>query len=312
MVKAIQLGWTAVLAAGLLAGCMSPAPRNRKVYDRYAELVAQRSRAAEFKPAPTAAAATAPQTPMAQPAAPVARPSARAIPAEPRAPATPAPVKVMPPPAAAPAARPAAVPPSAPPPSAPAARVSTPAVPRPAELPPPAGIPVPDSEAPPSSDGVAYVLKPSDAVQIFLRGIPNAEIIEAVVDENGRVSLPFINEVMASGLTASELARSIRSIYLEQGIYQNISVNVVVPMRSYFVQGEVRAPGRFQLIAAMRVSQAIAGAGGYSEFASGQVVVKRGGKIAKTIRNARRLERTPEDDILLEPDDIIEVKRSLW
>jgi protein involved in polysaccharide export with SLBB domain len=66
------------------------------------------------------------------------------------------------------------------------------------------------------------------------------------------------------------------------------------------------------MVAAVRVSQAIAAAGGYTEYASGQVVIKRGGKIVKTIRNARRLERTPEDDILLEPDDIIEVKRSLW
>ena len=65
-------------------------------------------------------------------------------------------------------------------------------------------------------------------------------------------------------------------------------------------------------MSATRVSQAIAGAGGYTEFASGQVVVKRNGQIFKTIRNARRLERTPDDDILLEPDDIIEVKRSLW
>lgn len=308
MVKTIQLGLAAALAAGLLAGCMSPAPRNRKIYDRYAELVAQRSRAAEIKPAPSAT-----PKPAEPPAA--ARPPARTIPAEPRAPArpapavqsaewaTPAPVKVMPPP---PAAKPA------PAPAASAAPVQPPPATRPAERPAPAEIPDPDVEAAISPDGVAYVLKPSDAVQIFLRGIPNAEVIEAVVDENGRVSLPFINEVMASGLTASELARSIRTIYLEQGIYQNISVNVVVPMRSYFVQGEVRAPGRFQLLAAMRVSQAIAGAGGYSEFASGQVLVKRGGKIVKTIRNARRLERTPEDDILLEPDDIIEVKRSLW
>ena len=311
MVKAIQLGLAAALAAGLLPGCMSPAPRNRKVYDRYAELVAQRSRAAEIKPAPSAT-----PKPVAPPAAPVA-----AKPAEPRAPAPsvpsapavqsteqakPAPVKVMPPPSPAPAEKPVPVP------AASAAPVPPPPETRPAARPAPAEIPGPDVEAAISPDGVAYVLKPSDAVQIFLRGIPNAEVIEAVVDENGRVSLPFINEVMASGLTASELARSIRTIYLEQGIYQNISVNVVVPMRSYFVQGEVRAPGRFQLLAAMRVSQAIAGAGGYSEFASGQVLVKRGGKIVKTIRNARRLERTPEDDILLEPDDIIEVKRSLW
>ena len=167
-------------------------------------------------------------------------------------------------------------------------------------------------EATDTADPSAYLLKVGDVVQVFLRGIPNAESIEAVIDEHGKISLPFINETLASGQTASELARNIRRIYQEQGIYRNISVNVVVPTRYYFMQGEIRSPGRFQLVAATRLSQAIAAAGGYTEFASGQVVIKRGGRIHRTIRNARRLERNPQDDVMLEPDDIVEVRRSLW
>ena len=113
-----------------------------------------------------------------------------------------------------------------------------------------------------------------------------------------------------AGLAASELERNIRQIYLDQDIYRNITVNVVVPTRYYFIQGEVRAPGRFQIMSATRVSQAIAASGGYTEYASGKVLVKRQGKIIKEIRNARKLERSPEDDVLLEPDDVIEVLRS--
>ncbi len=165
---------------------------------------------------------------------------------------------------------------------------------------------------PTGSEGMAYVLKVGDVVQIALRGIPAAEAIEDIIDEDGMISLPFVNEVRAAGLTSSELERSIRQIYLDQDIYRNIGVSVVVPTRYYFIQGEVNSRGKFQLVTATRLSQAIAAAGGYTEFASGQVVIKRGGKIHKTVRNARRLERTPDDDILLEPDDVIEVKRSLW
>ena len=69
--------------------------------------------------------------------------------------------------------------------------------------------------------------------------------------------MPFINEVRAAGQSAAELARNIRQTYLDQGIYRNISVNVVVPTRYYFIQGEIRGPGRFQMVSAMRVSQAI-------------------------------------------------------
>ena len=217
-------------------------------------------------------------------------------------------------------------PPSLPPPVvsktapvSPAPEASKPVVVMPPSAAPVQSAPPPGEVAPstayvasPSTDGVAYLLKVGDVVQIYLRGIPTADAIEDVIDEDGMISLPLINEIQAAGMTASELERSIRKTYLEQDIYRNIAVNVVVPTRYYFIQGEIRQPGRFQIVTTMRVSQAIAAAGGYTEYASGQVLVKRSGRIIKTIKDSRRLERTPEDDILLEPDDIIEVRRSLW
>ncbi len=303
------------LCACLVAGCASSPTQSRKVYDRYAELVAARTRAAS--------------SPAATPAETAERPSSKAV-------AKPAPTVAAKPaakPAVKPAVKPAAKPASVAPPAPPPAPILPPPVrvmaPSPAEVPAPvkpvaAEAPAPEPappaepivEAPPavpfSSGGVAYLLKVGDVIQIFLRGIPMPDAIEDVIDENGNVSLPLINEVQAAGMTAAELERNIRQIYLDQDIYRNISVTAVVPTRYYFIQGEIRGPGRFQLVAATRVSQAIAGAGGYTEYASGQVIIKRGGKIVKTIRNAKRLERTPGDDILLEADDIIEVRRSLW
>jgi polysaccharide export outer membrane protein len=284
------------LLVGLLAaGCSTAPSHNRRIYDRYAQLVAERSRA----PVSTAAVRETEEK-----AAPAVR-AEESRPARPAAARKPAAAKP------APSARPVA-PPAPPPRPAP----EPPAAPAPVQIIAPApAAPAPAAEPPAPeaiSEGGGYMLKSSDVVQIALRGIPNAEAIESIIDENGLVNLPFINEVQAAGRTASELARHIRQIYLDEGIYRNISVTVVVPTRYYFVQGEIRAPGRYQLVSATRLSQAIAGAGGYTEFASGRVVIKRGGKIVKNIRNARRLERTPGDDILLEPDDIIEVQRSLW
>ena len=168
-------------------------------------------------------------------------------------------------------------------------------------------IPLPENASSPES---GYMLKVGDGVQVFLRGIPTPDLIEDIIDEEGKISLPFINEVQAAGLAASELERNIRQIYLDQDIYRNITVNVVVPTRSYFILGEVRSAGRFQIMSATQVSQAIAAAGGYTEYASGKVQVKRRGAIVKVIKDARRLERAPEDDILLEPDDVVEVLRS--
>lgn len=292
-------GWLAGLCLVLTAGCASSSS-SQKVYDRYAELVAQRN----------------------QPAGVAAAPADRPAAAKPPKPADPAPAAVQkpapPPPAPTPA--PAAKPPAATPPPVqivappqPAEKSPAPAPVAPsAPVPPPAAVsaPTPTPAAAPVVPDAGYRLKVGDGIQIYLRGIPGAEAIEDIIDEAGLVTLPFINEVSALGLTASELERNIRQIYLDQDIYRNITVNVVVPTRYYFIQGEVRAPGRFQIMSATRVSQAIAASGGYTEYASGKVLVKRQGKIVKEIRNARRLERAPEDDLLLEPDDVIEVLRS--
>lgn len=290
-----------MLAGGLAclsAGCASSSSPNAKIYDRYAEMLAAQNRAMQ---APASApAAPAPATrPVSKPADSADRRLPKVEPAA--APVQPPPVQVV-------APKPPAPPPvvDVPKPApAPAKPVPAPATATPAATEAPAVV---DST---SVDG-AYTLKVGDGIQVYLRGIPMADVIEDIIDENGKISLPLVNEIQAAGLTASDLERSIRKTYLDQDIYRNITVNVVVPTRYYFIQGEIRAPGRFQIMSATRVSQAIAGAGGYTEFASGQVVVKRGGQVFKTIRNARKLERVPEDDILLEPDDIVEVKRSLW
>jgi protein involved in polysaccharide export with SLBB domain len=313
------------MAAGLLAGavlaggCSTAVDNNRRVYDRYAELVAEGSPQPKptvaQRPAPRgdavaapslaersrvqgAAAPTVSQPTPPRPSRPQPAPAPTPAPASAPAPvpvAAPAPVQIVPPPQPAP-----------PPPRAAA-------IPAPVVAPAAASVaPSPREEISGSGDAMAYVLKVGDMVQVYLRGIPNAEAIESVIDEHGKISLPFINEIMAAGYTASDLAKSIRRIYQDRGIYRNISVNVVVPTRYYFIQGEIRAPGRYQIMSATRLSQAIAAAGAYTEFASGQVVIKRNGQIYKTIKNAQRLERNPEDDILLEPDDIIEVRRSFW
>lgn len=286
----------------LVAGCAAPAP-SQKIYNRYEALLASRNQMlakqqpATNAPAPVAEKPAEIAAPPAKPA-PAPAPTKPAAPEAPRKPSAPAPAPAKPAPA-----QPAPPVQVVLPPAEPAAPPAQPAPETPV-APPPA----PVTEEPRTEAG--YVLKVGDGVQVYLRGIPTPEVIEDVIDEYGMITLPFINDIRAAGLPASELERSIRQIYLDQDIYRNVTVNVVVPTRFYFILGEVRGPGRFQIVSATRVSQAIAAAGGYTEFASGKVQVKRNGRIFKVIRNARRLERQPEDDILLEPDDVVEVLRS--
>ena len=187
-------------------------------------------------------------------------------------------------------------------------------------IPEPAPVPVPapavqhSQPLAESADGElsAYALRVGDGVAITLRGIPQPEKIECQVDEYGMIPLPLINDVRAEGLSAAELQKTIRQIYLDRGIYKNINVTVLIPTRYYYTQGEFKSQGKFQLVSAITLSQAIAASGYFTDFASGKVLIRRNGVIFKTVRNARKLDRTPEDDILIEPNDIIEAVRSFF
>lgn len=170
----------------------------------------------------------------------------------------------------------------------------------------------PAVEEPPAR---VYRLRTSDPVIIALRGIPGyaggEQRIEAIVDENGEINLPLLNVVKAAGKTASELEREIRERYIREGYYRDLGVNVLVPSQSFFVRGEVRAPGRFQLVGGMTMLQALAAAGGFTEFANPRKVeLLRREK--RMIVNVRQLEKNPARDIELEAGDVIIVPRSVF
>lgn len=162
-----------------------------------------------------------------------------------------------------------------------------------------------DSHAP-------YRLRPGDPVLIYLRGIlPRDDEVQDIVDEKGYVTLPYIDDVMASGKTVSELERHIQQVYIEREIYRSVTVNVVMPSQSFFVQGEVRAPQRYPLVTGMTILQAIAAAGGYNDYADPRRVTLTRAGIARTI-NMRDIERDPKLDVMIESGDVIRVPRSIF
>jgi polysaccharide biosynthesis/export protein VpsN len=158
-----------------------------------------------------------------------------------------------------------------------------------------------------------YRLQTGDPVQVYLQGIPEPSEYEYVIADDGFLNLPYIEPIQVAGLTASELQRAIHDAYIEQQIYRQITVNVIVPTQSYFVRGEVRQPGRFPLISGMTLLRAIATAGGYTEFARPtRVEVMRADDGDTLFLNARELELNPEEDIEIKARDVITVRRSIF
>jgi polysaccharide biosynthesis/export protein VpsN len=157
----------------------------------------------------------------------------------------------------------------------------------------------------------AYRLRPNDPLIVRLRGIPEADDYELVVDDRGFIYLPYIPPIRVEGLTPSELQRIIQDTYVSERIYRRVNVNVLLPTQSYFVRGEVRQPGRFPLTSGMTVLKAIAAAGGYTEFANPRRInIIRAGETL--VENARAMEQNPEQDMEVKAGDVIIIPRSIF
>lgn len=164
---------------------------------------------------------------------------------------------------------------------------------------------------PASSDISAYTLKPSDPIYVRFSGIVEQQVLELVIDENGEIDLLHIDEpVVAAGLTTSALEDKIERLYIDGGIYKTVSVNVTMTAKVYYVQGEVNAPGQFQLVSGTTLVQAIAGARGLSPYASKKVTITRQGQIYDF--NWKDLERDPSLDVKVEAGDVIKVWQSWY
>ncbi len=159
--------------------------------------------------------------------------------------------------------------------------------------------------------GGGYRLRVGDSVVVHLRGIPESANYDYVIDHSGYIHLPYIPPIEALGQTASQLQRRIRDAYIEGQIYRRITVNVLLPMQHYFVRGEIRQPGRYPLTSGITIVQAIAAAGGYTEYANPRrVEIIRDGETIEV--NARNKERNPELDQNVKVGDVIIVRRSIF
>jgi polysaccharide export outer membrane protein len=151
---------------------------------------------------------------------------------------------------------------AAPSPRAPAgSRAATPAP----ETTPPGPTPMTGATAPLRSD---YVIGPGDVLQITVW--KNDTLSRTVpVRPDGKISMPLLHDVQASGLTAMQLRDKIATALGEfmPNPEVAVSVNDVRSMR-VSILGEVSKPGVLELRGETTILEAIAMAGGFRDFAS--------------------------------------------
>jgi len=92
---------------------------------------------------------------------------------------------------------------------------------------------------------------------------------------------------------------------------EEMTVNIQTSAKSYFLEGEVSRPQEYPLNRRITLLQAIAAAGGYTDFADKKdIIITRRGENIRV--NARDIEKHPEMDIPIEAGDRIKVDRTFY
>ena len=155
-----------------------------------------------------------------------------------------------------------------------------------------------------------YVIGPSDVLGINVWRETDLSG-QVQVRPDGKISMPLLNDVQAAGLTSEQLSADITTRlkkFLEE---PRVTVSVIqINSKKIFIVGEVSRTGAVPLTPGMTILQALAQAGGFSEFANtGKIYVMRteNGQTVKYPVNYKNLLKGRDQNFMLMAGDTIVV-----
>ena len=113
-----------------------------------------------------------------------------------------------------------------------------------------------------------FLLGPEDVLEVTVWR--NQDLSRTVVVRpDGKISLPLIGDVQASGLNSAQVAEKIAARLMEFKENPNVSVSIK-EVNSYFIYvlGEVLKPGKYPIKSYATVLQGVSLAGGFTLYAS--------------------------------------------
>ncbi|HEX4996909.1 MAG TPA: polysaccharide biosynthesis/export family protein [Terriglobia bacterium] len=157
-----------------------------------------------------------------------------------------------------------------------------------------------------------YIIQPNDQLSVFVWKEPTLSG-KVVVRPDGRISIPLVQDMQAAGLNPGELKQRIED-RLKQFIEIPTVTVVVEAIQSYriFVTGKVAKPGAIMAEKPISVLQALALAGGFTEFANTDetVIIRNNGSENTSFKfNYREMikGRNFDQNMLLKSGDVIVV-----
>jgi polysaccharide biosynthesis/export protein len=161
------------------------------------------------------------------------------------------------------------------------------------------------------------VLHEGDSVKVAFPGAPSLNTTQ-IIRRDGRISLPFIGEYKAAGMTTDLMEKELIALYGPQ--LQNKQVNVSIEASAFriYVMGAVLKPGKLMSDRPMTALEAIMEAGGFDYAKANQKSVKvtrrENGQTEHFTLNLKDVLKGDEPDSFeLKPGDIIYVpERFVW
>lgn len=147
-----------------------------------------------------------------------------------------------------------------------------------------------------------YVVAPEDKITIIVWGHDDLKR-ELAVSLNGNISFPLIGEIKVAGKTGSQIEKEIEN-KLADGYIVNPQVTVTISTISakeeFFIMGEVKNPGKYEMKSGMNVLNAITIGGGLTPKAAPNRT-----KIVRVIKGKQTETRVGMDTPVKSGDTII-------
>ena len=173
-------------------------------------------------------------------------------------------------------------------------------------------MPVPPEAAASRPSGL---LAAGDEINVSFSGAPEMTTKQKIA-ANGKVSLPVVGDVQASGRSITSLQSQLTSMYKSHLQDPTVVVSLETASTGVYVTGEVLRPGKISLYRPMTAMEAVMEAGGFTKFANPkQVIVVRnqGNRSQRYVLNMNdALAGFETSPFYVRPYDVIYVKQSVW
>ncbi|MGQ9858983.1 MAG: polysaccharide biosynthesis/export family protein [Thermodesulfobacteriota bacterium] len=143
----------------------------------------------------------------------------------------------------------------------------------------------------PTGPGQDYVISVEDVLDVHVWKEPELTR-EVLVREDGKISIPLVDDIQAAGRTPVDLKKEITERLSQFLADPQVSVIVKAPRKyKVFVTGNVNRPGQYESPHAVTPLQAIAMAGGLNEWASSKLIVlsRENGKESRRVLNYKEV-----------------------